>query len=416
MKLQFIKHNINIDKNVEEVIISGDPGCDGYNTENIAIFEEILKIQADMHIIDGDMLVTGGEMYFKQFSEIVNTSSSAPVYCLPGNHDIKDYEKFFGLKNYYIKYNNVMFIMLDNSKRFFDNQTIDFLKESLIFSESKEIIILFHIPPENPYVPNSISNEEWQKLKGIIDPFKNQIKLIICAHIHTAFEYILDGYKIIVTGGAGSKLDPVKNTFFEKNFYNALRLTFKNSEFKYEVIKIDICYGKTFYENQDVITKLKDSFKEECSAFRKYLLYSEIAENEGFHGISKLFKAAASSEFYHSKNMFIAAGRYSNTLQNLAESIKTEKSEAEIIYPSNINLTEKEKSLTAVTSYKNALDAEKVHFKLFNEAAEQLKKGNDIPLQKYFICSRCGYMTYGDKQPARCPACGADMFKFIEEK
>ena len=42
-----------------------------------------------------------------------------------------------------------------------------------------------------------------------------------------------------------------------------------------------------------------------------------------------------------------------------------------------------------------------------------LKEGEDIKIDKIYVCSICGYTTEGDL-PDRCPVCGAGSDKFKE--
>jgi len=413
-----INENIILEKKLEKIIIHGDPGCDGYNTENVAIFETILKQPADLHICVGDLVAFGAENTFRQFIEIIENSAAAQVFCLPGNHDIIEYSKFLGRKNYYIKTNNLLLILLDNSTRRFEEQTLKFLEDTLTIISDLQVLIFFHIPPENPCAPNSFNDNDWQKLKSILDKFKSRINAIICGHIHSAYTFVKDGYLIYITGGAGSLLDNAPNNMLPKNEYHYLEaiITAKN-ELIFKSVAIRLTENKPDYKQpQNALNLLETAINRESSAYRKYKLYSEIAENEGLKNIAKLFKATAVSEYYHYKNMMIAAGAIKNTFQNLAAAIADENEEANNLYLKSINQTESEKSKQAVTAFKNAIDAEKLHFKLFLEAQKILSTGNDIEPTKYFICTRCGFLMHGVQMPKRCPACNADMFKFYEEK
>jgi hypothetical protein len=48
---------------------------------------------------------------------------------------------------------------------------------------------------------------EWQKLKSVMDPYKNSIKYILSGHVHSYFSEIKDGYRIIVSAGGGARLE-----------------------------------------------------------------------------------------------------------------------------------------------------------------------------------------------------------------
>lgn len=418
--IQKITTNITIPDKLTSFTVCGDPGCDGYNTEAIKVFEHILKLKADMLLIVGDVVPVGTQQYFEQFINIVNAGVDKPVYCLPGNHDIKMYETFLGKKDYYIKYTNALFVVLDNSKRYFTDETITFLQKTLQDNPSDNIFISFHIPPPNPFILNNISDEEWDKIKTVITDYKTAVKMIFCGHVHSAFEYYLDGYKIIVTGGAGAQLDPVKNTCLKNNEYHAFTITHKNGTWTPEIININPLSIEAWPDKTDISTNrvyndLNEAFAGEAQAHRKYLLFSLSAEKQGLPGIAKLFKAAAESEFIHAKNMAIAADMIRNTKADLQAALSREKEEIEKLYPDFIDrAVHTLVTKCADNAFSTALTAEKIHHKLFSRALDALQAGNDIPVDTYHTCARCGYTHHGDKPPARCPGCGTDMFKFTE--
>jgi rubrerythrin len=149
-------------------------------------------------------------------------------------------------------------------------------------------------------------------------------------------------------------------------------------------------------------------------AHRKYLIYAQIAELENKPNLAKLFRAAAESEFFHSESFFAAAGHISNSYSNLKESIELEKNESNILYPELLKRSKELESIKSVNAYKCALSAEKVHFRLFSEAIKYLENNEDIENINYYTCTRCGFTHAGESAPARCPACGTDMFKFRE--
>ena len=47
---------------------------------------------------------------------------------------------------------------------------------------------------------------------------------------------------------------------------------------------------------------INEAFAGESMAHMKYLIFSEIAEEEGYPNIARLFKAIAYAEFVHAKN------------------------------------------------------------------------------------------------------------------
>lgn len=416
--LQVIRENVVWDKPFESFVINGDPGCDGYNAQGVMVLEASLRVPADFHMIIGDLVFTGRERYYAEFIDLVNASAKAPVYCLPGNHDLPDYERYLGKRDYYIAAPNAALINLDNSRRYFSDDTIGFLSRTLEELNHETVFVLFHIPVPNPVVPNHVSDDEWKKLKAALDPHKSRIQALICGHVHSGFEVNLDGYRVMVTGGGGSFLDPVENTFFERNAHHAIQIQFDGNAWRRDVIRLDHRDIPNAFPETDqgrlVAENLMEGFTGEAAAYRKYLLFAQFAEAEGLRGIAKLFRAASDSEFHHSQNMYWASSEEKSTLRNLELAIAREREEKERLYPEFIQNAVGLDSRRAQNAFDRALVAERVHHRLFTEALEKSRAGEDIPEQRYFTCKRCGFTHAGDAPPSACPACGADRFKFQE--
>ena len=69
----------------------------------------------------------------------------------------------------------------------------------------------------------------------------------------------------------------------------------------------------------------------------------------------------------------------------------------------------------AVRSFTWALEAEKIHAKLYREAKEYVDKGQDWPLEGYvWICPVCGHTYVGREPPEKCPICGAPREKYVK--
>jgi len=78
---------------------------------------------------------------------------------------------------------------------------------------------------------------------------------------------------------------------------------------------------------------LADSFAGESMAHMKYLIYSEVAEKEGFPNVARLFKAIAYAEQVHATNHARNLGYIKGTSENLQAGIEGETFEVEEMYP-----------------------------------------------------------------------------------
>ena len=156
---------------------------------------------------------------------------------------------------------------------------------------------------------------------------------------------------------------------------------------------------------------LKEAFAGESQANRRYLAFAKKAQAEGHPEIAKLFRAAAHAETIHAHAHLRVLGQVHSTEENLAQAMQGESYEVQTMYPEFIAQAQQEENKPALNSFQNAMVVEQVHFSLFNEAAEALAKGTDLPKRKFFVCSVCGN-TVIDQVPDKCPVCGVPKEKF----
>ncbi|OUJ18531.1 Rubrerythrin [Methanonatronarchaeum thermophilum] len=172
-------------------------------------------------------------------------------------------------------------------------------------------------------------------------------------------------------------------------------------------------------------TNVRNAFSGESQAHMRYMLYSEVAMDEGFEGVSLLFDAVVFAEKVHAKNLLeispegvkaSTAPMHSgleSTTENLDKSIHGEKFETEEMYPSYYEVAKKQGESKATRVFSWAMKAEKEHAELFKKAKNKVEEGKDIDIELINVCSRCGY-TVDDKAPEKCPICGAPKLKFKE--
>lgn len=156
---------------------------------------------------------------------------------------------------------------------------------------------------------------------------------------------------------------------------------------------------------------LSDAFAGESMAHMKYLIFQEIAEKEGFKNIARLFKAISYAEFVHARNHLKNLGIVGKTGENLQVGIDGETFEVEEMYPvyNKTAILQEEKGAELSTHY--ALEAEKIHAKLYKMAKEKALENKDIEINDIYICPVCGYTHVGEP-PDRCPVCGVKKDKF----
>lgn len=160
---------------------------------------------------------------------------------------------------------------------------------------------------------------------------------------------------------------------------------------------------------------LKTAFAGESQANRRYLAFSNQAEEEELPNVARRFRVAAEAETVHALNQIAAMGGVRSTLENLKEAMEGEEYEATEMYPKFLEDARKEDRTEAVMSFTWIRKVEETHKNMYQQAIEQVTKGDDVEEKEYYVCMNCGYPEEG-ATPERCPVCGAprDMFKKVD--
>ena len=151
---------------------------------------------------------------------------------------------------------------------------------------------------------------------------------------------------------------------------------------------------------------LKSAFAGESQANKKYLAFAKKAEEEGYKGIAKLFRATAEAETLHALTHLKVLGMINSTEENLKAAIEGETYEFTEMYPKFISEATEEGNTAAKRAFHLANEAEKIHADLYKKALENLNGDAE-----YFVCGVCGYVSE-DSAPDKCPICGAPATKF----
>lgn len=172
---------------------------------------------------------------------------------------------------------------------------------------------------------------------------------------------------------------------------------------------------------------LHSAYGGESMAHMRYLIWGDIAGKEGFPNVARLFRAIAYAEQVHATNHFREIGGSTSdatvtaggvfgvgkTAENLQGAINGELHEVEQMYPVYLNAAEFQNEAGAKRSFHFALEAEKIHVKLFQQALDAVKAGKDMELKKIYICPVCGH-TVLDEAPDKCPICGTKKEMYRE--
>jgi rubrerythrin len=154
---------------------------------------------------------------------------------------------------------------------------------------------------------------------------------------------------------------------------------------------------------------LKAAFAGESQANRRYISYAKKAEEEGCMQIAKLFRAIAAAEAVHAANHLKAMGGILGTGDNILESIKGEHYEVVSMYPPFIQDAEEDGNKKALTSFRWAMEVEKIHEQLYQQALDTMD--SEPSAEDYYVCPICGY-THTGMLPERCPVCSTPGARF----
>jgi rubrerythrin len=150
---------------------------------------------------------------------------------------------------------------------------------------------------------------------------------------------------------------------------------------------------------------LLEAFAANAAANRRYLAYGRKAQDEGFAGAAKLFRAVARSETIQAANHLKTAGGIQTTAENLRYALAHERESRLAACSGYISQAKADQAEPARIVFSWSERAEQSHVRFYEEALLALEQGRDCGFGELHICSACGYLMEGDP-PDRCPNCG----------
>lgn len=177
--------------------------------------------------------------------------------------------------------------------------------------------------------------------------------------------------------------------------------------------------------NEMTAENLRSAYGGESQAHMRYRIWADKAKEEGFPNVARLFIAVSYAEEVHATNHFTALANVDgdhlvasmggfgigSTSENLKGAADGEHFEIHQMYPAYLAVAKMQKERAAMTSMHYALEAEKVHERLYLEAKKAVDNGEDYDIEDVHICDVCGF-TAIDGAPDVCPICGAKRERF----
>ena len=152
---------------------------------------------------------------------------------------------------------------------------------------------------------------------------------------------------------------------------------------------------------------IKAAFAGESQARNKYTYFAEVAKQEGYHYIAKIFEETAANEMEHAREHFKLLKGVGTTAENLEAAISGEHYETVEMYPTFAKEAEDEGNQEATILFKMIGRIEEKHRERYKRLLDMVKNGGvfrrEQPIK--WKCSVCGYTVEGTEPPPKCPAC-----------
>ena len=149
------------------------------------------------------------------------------------------------------------------------------------------------------------------------------------------------------------------------------------------------------------------AFAGESQARNKYTFFAEVARNEGYHYVAKMFEEAADNERQHAKDHFTLLNGIGTTAANLKEAMGGENYETVEMYPKFAEEADKEGKRDASNLFRQIAKIEQRHRDRYKKLLEMVEAGTvykrETPIK--WKCSVCGYTHEGTEPPVKCPCC-----------
>ena len=405
MKIQKVMQPILQLPHVKSLGVIGDPGCEGLGTYNMKVYAGALEKSAedDITLIAGDLVPIGNAHYYGIINELTESIAHNAIYVLRGNHDTGDYTEYYGQKNYALVAKDFSVVVLDNAMRAFEEEGLELLKQVLEMEEVKQAIVAFHIPVPNHFIRNSVSEEEFSRLKEAYSSHKDKVKYLLCGHVHSRFEDVVDDIPLICTGGGGALIEDVSEDIRACDVeHHIVHFYMQDGVLRYRFENL----SENGYEKERKVSILKENLEKtvsnELMAHLKYLMFADRARRRGMEKAANLFEALAASEYHHARNFYSVIENPAPFGESVEKFVPGEEFEYQRFYKMMEEYAQEKEAPLTKQAYAGAAAAEKVHAGLLKEAENIEEFDRDT----VYVCPICGFVMTGDHIPDRCPVCG----------
>ena len=413
MKIQKVMQPILHLPDVKSLGVIGDPGCEGLGTYNMKVYAGALEKSAedDITLIAGDLVPIGNAHYYGSINELTESIAHNDIYVLRGNHDTGEYTEYYGRKNYALIARDFSVVVMDNAMRTFEEEGLELLKQVLEMEEVRQVIVAFHIPVPNHFIRNSVSEEEFSRLKEAYSSHKDKVKYLLCGHVHSRFEDVVEDIPLICTGGGGALIEDVSEDIRACDVeHHIVHFYMQDGVLRYRFENL----SENGYEKERKVAILKENLEKtvanELMAHLKYLMFADRARRRGMEKAANLFEALAASEYHHARNFYSVIENPAPFGESVEKFVPGEEFEYQRFYKMMEEYAEEKEAPLTKQAYAGAAAAEKIHAALLKEA-ENIEEFNR---ETVYVCPICGFVMTGDHIPDRCPVCGGPKRQYEE--
>ena len=155
--------------------------------------------------------------------------------------------------------------------------------------------------------------------------------------------------------------------------------------------------------------KLKAAFAGESQAHNKYTYFASKAKKDGYVQIAAIFEETAKNEQEHAKIWYkiLNGGQVSDTATNLKDAAAGENYEWTDMYAGFAEIA-REEGFTEVARLFDAVAAiEKEHEERYKKLLSNVENGLVFSKDGDAVwqCSNCGHIVVGKNAPQLCPVC-----------
>ena len=153
---------------------------------------------------------------------------------------------------------------------------------------------------------------------------------------------------------------------------------------------------------------LMAAFAGETQARAKYNYYAAKAKEDGYGHIANIFEETAANEMAHAKIWFkLLKGGMPGTLDNLKDGASGEDYEWSEMYKEFEQVAKEEGFDNIARLFKEVGEIEKTHLDRYNCLIKQVENGEVFKKQTEvsWKCANCGHIAKGVNAPDVCPVC-----------